>query len=81
MSEPKYDLKQIIELMKANKVLHVKLGNLEVSLSPSAFTPDVPTDKTPTDKMPTEEDFLFASSPWIADEITPSEGPHVLENE
>ncbi len=34
------DVEKLIELMKRERVLRVKMGGLEVELSPTAFAPD-----------------------------------------
>jgi hypothetical protein len=63
-----YDLTQIIDLMKANKVLKVKLGSLEVELDPAAFADEsqVTLDPRkvfadPLDNPATADELLFWS--------------------
>lgn len=36
------DVKELITLMRQERVLRVKMGGLEVELSPAAFAPDAP---------------------------------------
>lgn len=71
MSAPRkdYDLVQIIELMKLNRVLKVKMGSLEVELSPEAFAtnPEERLDprsifRDPLHNPATDDELLFWSS-------------------
>jgi hypothetical protein len=59
---PRYDLAEILALMKANRVLRVKLGSLEVELSPSAFADQVSAPRAQAAPLPSDEDFLFMST-------------------
>lgn len=55
------DVRELIQLMKQERCLRVKMGGLEVELSPMAFAPDAaPADTKPL--MPSvPENFLFYS--------------------
>lgn len=50
------DVEKLIDLMKRERVLRVKMGGLEVELSPMAFAPDAPpaADKTALPAVPSD---------------------------
>jgi len=62
-----WELDELVEYMKMNRVHKVKLGNLEVELSPIAFQVDAAEGTVPLqgdEAMPTEDEFLFRSTPY-----------------
>lgn len=57
------DLEEILDLMVRMKCLRVKLGGLEVELSPEAFAPAInPAAQPPSEREPTDEELLFMSA-------------------
>ena len=63
-----YDLLEILEIMKKNKVLKVQMGSLIVELSQEAFKPE-PIEQEIKPKEPelpplTDEDKLKIASPF-----------------
>ena len=79
MNEPKkqYDILELLEIMKLNKCLKVKLGGMEIELSPMAFMKEISQDEitqmiaksaTPDYDQPnyniSEEDMLKVASPF-----------------
>jgi hypothetical protein len=68
-----YDLVEILEMMQKYKAVKVKLGGLEVELSPDAFkkiedTPIVSNHKEPIGSAggaPTDDEMLFWSTPTM----------------
>jgi hypothetical protein len=62
-----WELDELVEYMKKERVHKVKLGNLEVELSPIAFQEYLPETTVPLqgdEAMPTEDEFLYRSSPY-----------------
>lgn len=61
------DVKELIDLMKREKVLVAKLGSMHVELHPSAFTSETAeTAKladVPVEPIPTDEEFMRWSLP------------------
>lgn len=65
--KPRYELKELLELMKIHKILTLKMGGLELELHPSAFesqevavqegAPKVEDEEF--SRVPTAEEFLF----------------------
>lgn len=56
------EVKELIDLMKRERVLRVKMGGLEVELSPMAFAPDaVPEADAKSTKPSMPEDFTLWS--------------------
>ncbi len=55
------DVEKLIELMKRERVLRVKMGGLEVELSPMAFAPDAAPAASKDDKPAMPENFTFWS--------------------
>ena len=61
-----WELQDLLDLMIEKHAISVKMGGLEVTLHPSAFT-QVVTDQpqtTPLTDEPSEDEILYASSPY-----------------
>jgi len=48
------EVRELIKLMKAERCLRVKMGGLEVELSPAAFAPDAPEANSTAEQKPVE---------------------------
>jgi hypothetical protein len=61
------EIEALVEFMKKERVLTVKMGGLQVELHPSAFAPDQATVENLSDltgtSLPTDDELLFWSAP------------------
>lgn len=67
MNEKKqWEAGELIDLMIEKHVISIKMGSLEITMHPSAFTAAEELDtKTPLNEEPTEDEMLYASSPYF----------------
>lgn len=75
-----YTVEELLELAHKHRALHIKVGPLEVQLSPAAFDSGATAIKANEAallpeafrKMPTPEEFMFLHAPLVeADEPAP----------
>jgi hypothetical protein len=67
------EIKKLVDFLRKQGVSHLKSGEFEISLSPSALFPQKPAKESQSDHIPTEgtfseEDALFWSSAGIPEE-------------